>query len=247
MSKIWNKYRLDTLLKNKISKYFIYAIGEIVLVVIGILIALQINNWSSYKNDRLLEKQYLENFLRDFKNDSSSLAYFSDTYPKKIEVLLQARKYIHQGIEIKDSLAFIDNMGYGGVGSRASMVESKSTYDDMISTGNLRLLSNENLKQSILYYYQMVENTKLYLGNLRTEYATFINSFSPYDSRHSFQLEPKDVQLAFKAFKTDEFLRLTNSELTYAYAFRVRVDLLCKINSHVIKEINKEINRFEYD
>ena len=245
MLKFFSRVRQNLLKENRFSKYLLYAIGEIILVVIGILIALQINNWNSLKKDKLLEKQYLENFLRDFESDSMSLVYFSEAYPMKIEALLLARKYNLHRFEIKDSIGFIDKMGYGGVGSRATMVDSKSTYEDIISTGNLRLITSKTLKQSILYYYQHVENTRLYLGNLKTEYATYINSFSPYDSRGSFNLEPKDLELAFSAIKTDDFLRLTNSELTYAYAFRVRVDRLREINSHIRNEIHKELKWFK--
>ncbi len=50
---------------NKTGKYFKYAIGEIVLVVIGILIALQINNWNELKKDRRNETVFLQGILND--------------------------------------------------------------------------------------------------------------------------------------------------------------------------------------
>ncbi|NJO87344.1 MAG: hypothetical protein HC821_05045 [Lewinella sp.] len=53
------------LTENKFSKYMLYAIGEIVLVVIGILIALQINNMNDAKNTRIKEISYLENIKND--------------------------------------------------------------------------------------------------------------------------------------------------------------------------------------
>ncbi|WP_299161982.1 DUF6090 family protein [uncultured Eudoraea sp.] len=53
------KTRQQLLTQNKVSKYILYAVGEIVLVVIGILIALQINNWSEWKKDRMIEKSIL--------------------------------------------------------------------------------------------------------------------------------------------------------------------------------------------
>ena len=56
MIKFFNKIRKKLLSENKFSKYLIYAIGEIVLVVIGILIALQINNWNEHKK---LKKEYI--------------------------------------------------------------------------------------------------------------------------------------------------------------------------------------------
>ena len=69
MIKFFRKIRQKLLTENKFSKYLLYAIGEIVLVVIGILIALQINNW----NEQRKEKQELLNIygivLEDLKND----------------------------------------------------------------------------------------------------------------------------------------------------------------------------------
>ena len=64
--------------KNKTGKYLKYAIGEIILVVIGILIALQINNWNEYRKDRNREQAILKNLQIDFQtniknvNDASS-------------------------------------------------------------------------------------------------------------------------------------------------------------------------------
>ena len=50
MIKFFRKIRQNLIIENKTSKYFKYAIGEIILVVIGILIALQINNWNENRN-----------------------------------------------------------------------------------------------------------------------------------------------------------------------------------------------------
>ncbi|WP_439152024.1 DUF6090 family protein [Winogradskyella sp.] len=61
--------------ENKTGKYFKYAIGEIVLVVIGILIALQINNWNNNRNDRLKEKQLLINLRQEFKTNLDELKF----------------------------------------------------------------------------------------------------------------------------------------------------------------------------
>ncbi|OMP30388.1 DUF6090 family protein [Mangrovimonas sp. DI 80] len=242
MYTFFSSIRKQLAAQNKAAAYMRYAIGEIVLVVIGILIALQINNWNSYRKDRLLEKQYLENFLLDLKSDSISLTYFSNSSPKKIEVLLMARDHVLHQTPIKDTLDFINKMGYGGVGSRGTMVESKSTYDDIISTGNLLLLKNENLKQHLLFYYQFSEHTKRYLGNLQTEYATFMNSYFPFDSEGTFKTVPKEIPHILEALKSEEFLRLANSELTYAYALRTRVEIISKLNEATKALIKTELN-----
>ena len=59
MIKFFRHIRKRLLTENKFSKYLLYAIGEIVLVVIGILIALSINNWNENQKKTLLENQYL--------------------------------------------------------------------------------------------------------------------------------------------------------------------------------------------
>ena len=69
MIKLFRHIRQRLLEENKFSKYLIYALGEIVLVVIGILIALQINNWNETRKEGHLELQYLNRLLLENKKD----------------------------------------------------------------------------------------------------------------------------------------------------------------------------------
>lgn len=59
--------------QNRFSRYLLYSIGEIVLVVIGILIALQINNWNEDQKNRKLEKNMLENLVETLEQNNSLL------------------------------------------------------------------------------------------------------------------------------------------------------------------------------
>lgn len=73
MLKFFRKIRQNLLSEGKTTKYFKYAIGEIVLVVIGILIALQINNWNEENKERLVEKQRYQNILNDLVSDEAHI------------------------------------------------------------------------------------------------------------------------------------------------------------------------------
>ena len=73
MIKFFRKIRQKLLTENKFSKYLIYAIGEIILVVIGILIALQINNWNDWRKYRVKEKEVLVNLSENFELNIESL------------------------------------------------------------------------------------------------------------------------------------------------------------------------------
>ena len=66
MIKFFRKIRFGMISKNKISNYIIYAFGEIFLVVIGILIALQINNWNEERKDRIQEQKILALLREEF-------------------------------------------------------------------------------------------------------------------------------------------------------------------------------------
>src|SRR6056300_1174115 len=69
MIKFFRKIRQQLAYDNNVSKYTRYAIGEIVLVVIGILIALQVNNWKENISIIKSEKKYMQNLKEDLQND----------------------------------------------------------------------------------------------------------------------------------------------------------------------------------
>ena len=68
MLTFFRRIRKGLLGEGATSKYLLYAIGEIALVVIGILIALQINNWNEYRKDKYCEIKYCENQLKSANN-----------------------------------------------------------------------------------------------------------------------------------------------------------------------------------
>lgn len=74
MIKFFRKIRFDLMEKNKTGKYLKYAIGEIVLVVVGILIALSINNWNEGRKENRNVRAIYYNLLRDIKADSVSFS-----------------------------------------------------------------------------------------------------------------------------------------------------------------------------
>ncbi len=69
MNKFFRKIRYNLMEKNKTGKYFKYAIGEIILVVIGILIALSINNWNEFRKQDIAEKEFINGIKHDLTQD----------------------------------------------------------------------------------------------------------------------------------------------------------------------------------
>ena len=73
MIKFFRKIRQNLLSEGKSRKYFKYAIGEIILVVIGILIALSVNNWNEKRKNNLLKQAYIKNLKIDLNTDLETL------------------------------------------------------------------------------------------------------------------------------------------------------------------------------
>ncbi len=87
MIKFFRSIRFDSMEKNKTGRYFKYAVGEIVLVVIGILIALQINNWNESRKASIQEANFLSDLLGDLEKDEAKLADLNHFYLKRIDYL----------------------------------------------------------------------------------------------------------------------------------------------------------------
>ena len=121
--------------KNKTGKYLKYAIGEIILVVIGILIALQINNWNEYRKDRNREQAILKNLQIDFQtniknvNDASSNFMVAYEASAKLLEIIRADDIIN-GSEIEQLLDDIIN-------KTKSLDIITGSIDEMLNTGSI--------------------------------------------------------------------------------------------------------------
>ena len=93
MIKFFRKIRFDLMEQNKTGKYLKYALGEIILVVIGILIALGINSWNEQKKNDESERQYYCRILDDLDLDKSKIQELIASSEKRImvskEILLE--------------------------------------------------------------------------------------------------------------------------------------------------------------
>ena len=99
MIKFFRKIRQSLLTENKFSKYLLYAIGEIILVVIGILIALQINNWNDNRKSRIKIDQILKNVREELAlniNNSNDITEFYRAKENNIG------KVLHKMVSIED-------------------------------------------------------------------------------------------------------------------------------------------------
>ncbi len=147
MIKFFRKIRQRLLSENKFSKYLIYAIGEIVLVVIGILIALQINNWNEQNKADSEENVFLERLLVDLKKDK---AYLENIHSRRKSQIRAAKAIIDFSIETKlDSIIYqLPNMLT--ISSWKETTSNQNTFFELISSGNLNIIKSDAIKDGLL-------------------------------------------------------------------------------------------------
>jgi hypothetical protein len=218
MFKFFRKIRKNLINENKTSKYLKYAFGEIILVVLGILIALQINNWNEDRKDRILEKEYLTRLQEDIRFDISYINYYVlDRYKRKVESIEKGKAYYQDNYVVKDTMQFLNDIGYGGVFGYAVLNLTQNTYNELLSTGNLRKIENDALRTHIVNYYEntiaVTNASKSYVSG----YIKFTNSFSAFNKKNPDYISEFDQKLLLKNIKTEEFYRLANLELTLAH------------------------------
>ncbi|WP_191859414.1 DUF6090 family protein [Hanstruepera ponticola] len=153
MIKFFRNIRKKLLNEGKTSRYFKYAIGEIILVVIGILIALQINNWNENRKAQKLAKENYINLLTSLEQDLIKVKKISN-YNKKSLVAL--RKIIPT--KINDSLfelndddlnTFLIELGF----SVRSFIPQTGVYNLLTSNNGFDLMKSDKIKSSLIHLY----------------------------------------------------------------------------------------------
>lgn len=159
MIKFFRKIRQNLFMENKTSKYFTYAIGEIVLVVIGILIALQINNWNEnrkMKNDTYnLSIRLLNEVNKNIKSIEGSI--------KELESVDNAT-LITLDLIIEDfktvNASLLDSLLFKIIITPNSKFYT-SVLNEALATGKVSLFENDLIKQTIYDIPTIIEEVKM--------------------------------------------------------------------------------------
>ena len=171
------------LTENKTSKYLLYAIGEIILVVIGILIALQINNANELSKQNRLVETYQNSLIAELKIDLENIKEEdSITTEFRLRHLDYLNYYRKQNKDITILNQKMDSLKLMGI---SKLTSSAYTIDDLINTGNLSLFSKEK-KEAILKVKNVLdqygqayaeENQKWNLSTIEFQNAIDLTTF----------------------------------------------------------------------
>ncbi|SIS47524.1 hypothetical protein SAMN05421766_102140 [Zobellia uliginosa] len=149
MIKFFRTIRKKMLTENKFSKYLLYAVGEIILVVIGILIALQINNTNNYNEQRSLEQEYLLSLQSEFETNLKKINASIQENELRIQSLEYLLTLFDQNVLDTVNSQIISQKLAPIYGSEISYMPATGVLNDIISSGKLNIILNKSLRQHL--------------------------------------------------------------------------------------------------
>ena len=156
---LWRKIKLD----------WSYAIGELAIVTVGVLIALAVGQWNADRLARAEEANYILRISGDLNKDIELLTSRLQALEQKANSLARISEQLDRG-SIDDNERFLQDVvigaNYGWNQGRAN----RATYDDLLGSGNLGLIADQEIRLSIADYYKEFEEGDRRIEERETDY-----------------------------------------------------------------------------
>ena len=154
MIKFFRHIRKSLIEQNKMGKYFKYAIGEIILVVIGILIALQINNWNNYNNERKKEKSILKELQKEFLGNKAQF----DSVKKVHYRSMKSLNTIIDSLPLSEKQIYSLIGDFGFATNTFTFNPSNGVVNSLINSGNYELIQNDTLRNYLVTWQDVYQD-----------------------------------------------------------------------------------------
>ncbi len=218
MIKFFRHIRKSLIEQNQMGKYFKYAIGEILLVVIGILIALQINNWNENRKERNQEQELLTQLQSEFQSNLEQL-------DQKIGI---RKDMITASLKLIDYVDYPETRNADSILKYIGLTVIAPTFDpivnDAISSGRIQLIQNADLKEKLSRWtseiIQVTEEEQVWLEYRANRYVStldetgiyrnMINEYWKNDVLSSFHLDV-GTETELKIGRTKKNMNIDNT------------------------------------
>ncbi len=206
MLKFFRHIRRSLIQENEMGKYFKYAIGEILLVVIGILIALQINNWNEEKKARDKERQVLTEIISDLEYTVLDLDRVINTRTNNLKRTINSIQTIITTLEKDDP--YHDSLAYHfrAVNAYDNIDFKTSGYESLISIGT-DLIQNPELRSAIgKFHTSSANSTEGAFQEVHLDFYSYMIDYYRKNFNTVFVNETLDklVPIDFEALKNDK-------------------------------------------
>ncbi|MDF2156733.1 DUF6090 family protein [Algoriphagus sp. CAU 1675] len=228
--------------KNQISKYLTYAIGEIILVVVGILIALQINTWNEERKLKTYELKMLSELKNTLEKDKR---YFSNQIPR-LQNKQKAANRLLEFRENKEENLDTLNQYFAALRYEVLFQYNSGTYGS-IKSGGIDKISNDSIRSQMADLYEFIIprtekifekiNSEESLENDLVENITSRMVLTLGNNEQSIQNKISDPKVIYQ----DEFLHLIQIQKNSTYVFKSRIENLIPSLDNLIGLIEREL------
>jgi len=175
----------DVFMNEGVRKYLAYAIGEVLLVVVGILIALQVDNWNEDRKEQAMLRSYLMSIARNMREDLGELAPLRDRRAESLYVASLFNVMRYQDRFTADDILYFNRLWTLG-GTQAFFTANTSGFDALKSSGVLNRLQGSDLEPLLSRYYDVVSQISVLEGVMNDEAGPL--------SSELLQLQPKELE-----------------------------------------------------
>ncbi|MGB5244248.1 MAG: DUF6090 family protein [Lutimonas sp.] len=243
MITLFRKIRQKLMQQNQVSKYLLYAIGEIVLVVIGILIALQVNNWNELRKQRQVELKYFYNLKNDLLADDERLNAMIDLADSKVRAAKNVKfkadrdsiSTLYDFSQEMLTLIFVDEFR-----------PNDNTYEEMKSSGNFSTIRNDDLKLKLMNLKKTYHNIAATHEHMRYDFNVFLEDFEKHvDWGKYYDLSRSNIpniDFAYDSLYIDSHKEIMQREVRELYKNKVFLNniFLLEINyTYIIDLFNQ--------
>ena len=253
MIKFFRRIRQQLLGEGKTGKYFKYAIGEILLVMIGILLALQVNNWNEERKGSKIETKALQALQVEY---TESLEKINELIKRKKNQEKQGRGYLE--VISSDSATIEEKVAARAPGTHQGILGiNNAVLNSLLNSGDFDKIKNDSLKVLLNGWFNYLE---IYLNNeLRySKAADERNQFTRNKLYRSFpkqgdyspewpggyfpnQLEAKNLTLEEEFMNSLEFYNLNANIIQQLYIQLMSLTVLKHKNTEILELIDKEL------
>lgn len=242
MISLFRKIRQSLLQQNKVTQYLAYAIGEIFLVVIGILIALQINTWNELRKIRQYEVKMLKELKATLERDRG---YFSSQIPRLTNKQKAANRLLSMLENEEENLDTL-NKYFSNLRFEVLFQYNSGAYGS-IKSGGIDKISNDSIRAKMAGLYEfLIPRSEKIFENLSDSEEVENNLVEALTEREIISIEDreKSIQNRFtdpKAIYSDEFLHLIQLQKRNTAVTKSRLESLLPPLDELIALLDAEL------
>ena len=247
MTKIFHNTRKKLATENKVMAYLRYAVGEILLVVIGILIALQINNWNEERKNSAIEEEIISNLHEEFLQNKIVLKEVRDVLNKSEQCCYQLMNLMNKDRNYLSGYN-IDSLLYWSF-EFTSFSPSNNVFTEVLQSGRLGLIENKDLINSLFDLQRMLDKSEktffIYQKFIEEQIMPYLNDnisfknldkYSPMQWKHPTEFKTDYILI----FSDRKFENLIDNNLYHVSLLKDEHNQIEQIMNKIIKETRQQ-------